>query len=246
MWGSDFLDRGIDVTKDLGTRMKEYEAVTQNYLIRRMPVIVRVDGKAFHTFTRGFLKPWDNRMEQAMEHTALSLCKIMQNCKLAYFQSDEISFLLTDYNTLITDAWFGNNVQKIVSISSAYASVLFTEVFRNTSTHRGNAVFDSRAFNLTKEEVNNYFVFRQQDAVRNSIQGLGQAHFSPKQLHGVSCNKIQEKLWAEKGINWNDIATRHKRGTCIVKTADGWAVDKEIPTFTQDKSYIEKHVFVGD
>lgn len=234
------------MSKDLGERMKQYEGITRNYLIRRMPVIIRVDGKAFHSFTRGFLKPWDNRMEQAMEFTALSLCKLIQNCKLAYFQSDEISFLLVDYTTFETDAWFDNNIQKIVSISAGYASVSFSEVFRNTSSHRGSAVFDARAFNLTKDEVNNYFVWRQKDAERNSIQGLGQSHFSPKQLHGVSCNGIQEKLMVEKGINWNDTPTHQKRGTCVIKTDAGWVVDREIPVFTKNKNYIEKHILVGD
>lgn len=234
------------MTKDISTRMKEYEAVSSNYLIRRTPVIIRIDGKAFHTLTRGLDKPCDYKMQVAMEDTALELCKAIQNCKFAFLQSDEISFLLTDYTTLLTDAWFDNNVQKMVSISAGYASVLFTKFFNYETCSSHTAIFDSRAFNLSKEEVNNYFVFRQQDSVRNSIQGLGQAHFSHKELHGLSCYKIQDKLMIEKGINWNDIKTYQKRGTCITKSLSGWSVDREIPIFSKNKDYIEKHVFIGD
>ena len=113
-----------------------------------------------------------------------------------------------------------------------------------------SAIFDSRVFAIPKDEVNNYFIWRQQDATRNSIQMLGQANFSHKELHKCSCNMIQEKLFTEKGINFNDIPTTQKRGACIVKeqylvgeaTRTRWIVDKEIPIFTSDRDYIGKFV----
>jgi tRNA(His) 5'-end guanylyltransferase len=113
-----------------------------------------------------------------------------------------------------------------------------------------SAIFDSRVFQVPKDEVNNYFVWRQQDCTRNAIQMLGQANFSHKELHGCSCNVIQEKLFSEKGLNFNDIETTKKRGACIVKETflvgeakrTRWIVDKEIPIFTQDRGYIEKFV----
>jgi tRNA(His) guanylyltransferase len=233
---------------DLGDRMKTYEAVPKTKLIRRMPVIIRVDGKAFHTVTRGLEKPFDvtfeNIMNDAAAHTAINL----QNCVFAYIQSDEVSFLLIDYKTLQTEPWFGNDLQKIVSISAATMSVFFNMEFQlqfdNVSV--ATDLFDSRAFNLTKEEVCNYFIWRQQDATRNSIQKLAQKYFSHKQLHKKSCNKLQDMLMLEKGVNWNNLPINLKRGRCITKTDRLWELDNDIPVFTQDRDYIEKFLETED
>ena len=100
--------------------------------------------------------------------------------------------------------------------------------------------YDSRAWVLPESEVNNYFLWRQQDATRNAIQMLGQAHFSHAQLQNKSCAKIQEMLWEEWGINFNDLEPYYKRGRCVVKRDDGWFVDRNIPIFSQDKNYIER------
>ena len=224
----------------LGDRMKEYEGVTRNYLMRRNPVIIRVDGKAFHTFTKGFNRPFDEVLIQTMWDTTVELCKNIQGAKIGYVQSDEISILITDYEKVETNAWFDNNLLKMCSISASIATMAFNKAFSghvmdfgynccedfgkrfksendeliyNTYLKKINsAIFDSRVFQLPKEEVCNYFIWRQQDATRNSIQMLGQANFSHKELHGCSCNVIQEKLFAEKGINFNDIDTTKKRG----------------------------------
>ena len=120
------------------------------------------------------------------------------------------------------------------------------------------AMFDSRVFTIPKEEVCNALIWRQQDATRNSIQSVGQANFSQKELHGKSCNNIQDMLMTQKGINWNDYATTLKRGSCCIKVDDGltkydevgnisdyiprskWVIDDEIPIFTQDRNYVEK------
>ena len=115
------------------------------------------------------------------------------------------------------------------------------------------AMFDSRVFALPKEEVVNYFIWRQQDATRNSIQMVGQTNFSHKQLHKKSCDDIQEMLFQEKGINWDDIPTSQKRGVCVIKEQyklnneqntfrTRWVVDPDIPIFTQDRNYIEKYL----
>lgn len=253
----------------LGDRMKGYENIPRNYLTRRLPVIIRLDGKAFHTFTKGFKKPFDNILMESMWETAKYLCENIQGCKVAYTQSDEISLLLTDYEKLDTCAWFDNNIQKIVSISASMATLAFNKVFSEIINHIDaeeisdfydiykrrmmTAMFDSRVFTLPKEEVNNYFVWRQQDATRNSIQMVGQANFSHKQLHKKSCDEIQEMLFQEKGINWNDLPTPNKRGICIIKEQyelnneektlrTRWTVDTNIPVFTQDRNYIEKYV----
>ena len=110
---------------NLGNRMKNYEHTSRTYLTRRLPVIIRLDGKAFHTFTKGLKKPFDEILIDAMWETAKYLCKSIQGCKIAYVQSDEISLLLTDYDTIESCAWFDNNIQKMVSISASMATLAF-------------------------------------------------------------------------------------------------------------------------
>lgn len=275
----------------LGDRMKNnYENISRYYLTRRAPVIIRIDGKAFHTFTRGFKKPFDDILVKTMQETMKYLCENIQGCVLGYTQSDEISLVLVDYAELTTDAWFGNNLQKMCSVSASMATMAFTKNFvKNVKECErmaliGNvvlfeddekyinvlkkaiekgAMFDSRVFTIPKEEVCNYMLWRQQDATRNSIQSVGQANFSQKELHGQSCNNIQDMLMTQKGINWNDYATTLKRGSCCIKVDDGltaydevgnicdytqrskWVIDNEIPIFSQDRNYIERLINVG-
>ena len=272
----------------LGDRMKEnYENRAKTYLVRRMPVIIRLDGKAFHTFTKGLKKPYDEIFHNTMNATMKYLCENIQGCKLGYTQSDEITLLLTDYDTLDTDAWFDNNVQKICSVSASMATMAFNqylalaykefeeniyeawnvsdEEMKYCDTLRKklhSAMFDSRCFNIPKEEVTNCFIWRQQDATRNAIQMLGQCNFPHKALQGKSCNDIRDMLMTQKGINFNDMPTEFKRGVCCIKeeyypkAAPGcedcpidatsvrtrWVLDKEIPIFTQDREYVEKYV----
>ena len=268
----------------IGDRMKNnYENITRYYLTRRMPVIIRVDGRSFHTFTKGFKKPFDDILVKTMQDTMKYLCENIQGCVLGYTQSDEISLVLTDYAELTTDAWFGNNLQKMCSISASMATLAFNKAFtRNISKQskrfyteyleekdasyietleiamNKGAMFDSRVFTIPKEEVCNALIWRQQDATRNSIQSVGQANFSQKELHGKSCNDIQDMLMLQKGINWNDYSTTIKRGSCCIKADDSlteydevgnicgyterskWVIDNEIPIFTQDRNYVEK------
>ena len=253
-------------TPGLGDRMKVYENVNRFYLTKRMPLIIRIDGRAFHTFCKGFKKPYDLIFAQSMQATAFNLCKNIEGCKLAYTQSDEISLLLTDYDELETQAWFDKNLQKIISISASMATLYFNKSFKDLSEEwcesyyeawnnseednryyntlrkaQFTATFDSRAFCLPKEEVANYFVWRQKDATRNSINSLAQANFSHKSLQGLNVNQVQDRLVSEKGINWNDQPTEFKRGTCCIKAEDGWKIDKEIPVFTEDRDYIERY-----
>ena len=235
---------------DLGDRMKGYENVSRNYLTRRMPFIIRVDGKSFHTFTRSLVKPWDNDLVQSMLYASIGLCEELAGVKLAYWQSDEVSFLVTDYDDINTQAWFDKNIQKIVSVSASIMTAHFNKLFQEKIKGFPLAFFDSRVFILPKEEVCNYFIWRQQDATRNSIQGLAQSNFSQKQLHGLKTNQLQDKLMLEKNINWNDCLTWQKRGACVVKEnfmfneteRSRWIVDWEIPIFTQDRNYIERYL----
>ena len=244
---------------NLGDRMKRYEHVTKNILVNRMPVIIRLDGVHFHTFTRGFVKPFDMVLVKTMQETMEYLCRNIQNCVLGYTQSDEITLVLCDYETLKTSPWFDNEVQKICSVASSMASMAFNKLFA-VNIEEGNvdyfqkqkykhalqtgAFFDARAFNVPVDDVTNCVLWRQNDATRNSIQSVGQANFSQKQLHCKSCNEIQDMLFTEKGINWNDLPTTLKRGSCCVKDNDGkWIIDNEIPIFRgEDRNYIENRI----
>ena len=229
--------------------MKNYEYVTRTYLTRKMPVIIRLqpDGKAFHSFTRGLKKPFDDIFVKSMQDTMKYLCENAQGCALGYCQSDEITLVLVDYQSREASAWFDNNIQKMVSVSASMATMAFNRFFVNnchqwyednidfdelilstdenikklfnayTKACNKGAMFDSRVFTMPKEEVANCLIWRQQDATRNSIQSVGQANFSHNQLHGKNCSDIQDMLMLEKGINWSDYSTHLKRGTCCIK-----------------------------
>lgn len=219
---------------DFSVRMKQFESVSQNHLMIRTPVIMRIDGKNFSMWTKGLQKPFDIKLNSAMAEVTRILCNEIQGAVFGYTQSDEISILIQDWRNLNTDRWFGNNVQKMVSISASIATAYFNSIFKHPS-NTSPALFDSRVFNIPKEEVANYFIWRQKDATRNSINSLAQSKFSQKQLHGKNISQVQDMLMNEYNINWNDVPTRFKRGTCVVNGA----IDFECPTFTQDRKYIE-------
>ena len=203
---------------DLGDRMKRSESVPSNRLMRRVPVILRADGKAFSTFSSSLEKPVDSRMQACMWAAAKYMCQEMQGAKLAYVQSDEISVVMTDYATHTSEAWFDYQVQKMVSVGAALATVAFNKAMQVYMPDCNKMpVFDARVYNVPLHEVANYFLWRQQDATRNSISSLAQANFSHTRLHGVDTGGMQEMLFTEKNINWNDCPTSQKRGVCIKK-----------------------------
>lgn len=224
--------------QSLGDRMKNYyENPFKIKLPMRMPVIIRLDGRAFHTYTRKCKKPFDSILIERMINTAKYLCENIQGAELAYTQSDEISILLHNYKRLNSGSWFDNEVQKIVSISAGMASSYF-------SMDAGKLLqFDSRVFVLPEQEVCNYFIWRQQDWERNSIQMLAQSLYSHKELHKKNNSQLQE-LCFKKGKNWNDLSIQIKRGTCIVKDEIDWSIDYNIPIFTKERDYIEKRLSV--
>jgi tRNA(His) guanylyltransferase len=239
----------------LGDRMKhQYEDRTRVLLPRRTYTIIRVDGKAFHTFTKRYDGPYDEMIVTGMNEAMLALCSEAQGTAFGYTQSDEISILLTDFATNTTDAWFDNNLQKIVSVSASIVTAAF-----NASLGTTTALFDCRVFTIPDAiEVENYFVWRQQDAVRNSIQSLAQAHFSHKELHGLNVNALQEKLFQEKKINWNDLPIEQKRGRTAIKddfiyvnilrgdkeseAYMNWSLDSKPPIFTAERMYLRSRI----
>lgn len=291
----------MPVHDDLGCRMKTfYEQIPKTKLMRRCPVAIRIDGKAFHTFTRGFQKPFDEVLIKSMQETMKYLCENIQGCVLGYTQSDEITLILVDYKKLTSSAFFDYEVQKICSIAASMATMAFNKAFAKNvedfeqyyaTEHEINgwygedtpeyemcqiyskavnkgAMFDARCFNIPKEEVTNLVYWRQLDASRNSIQMVGQANFSHKELQNKSCNDIQDMLMTQKGINWNDLPTYQKRGSCCVRNkivieSDGvtataqlrdtskseneWIIDTDIPNFKgEGREYIDRLVFIGE
>lgn len=228
----------------LGDRMKRYERVSKGFLTSKMPVIIRVDGKAFHTFTKHFEKPFSKDLMEAMDAAAYSLAQKMQGCVACYVQSDEATFLLTDWENHETQGWFNYNHQKIVSLSAAYMSVFFNNVIDVFAEEDGNprgmlpsAVFDSRAFNVPREDVVNCFLWRMKDWHRNSIQMYARSVFSHKGLHGKTLTDIHDMLH-ENGMNWaTDLTPREKNGTLWLRQNNvGFARCEEFlgdkPTYT--------------
>lgn len=219
----------------LGDRMKRnYEDISRIKLTRRTPVIVRLDGKAFHTLTRSYDKPFDHMFIDHMVRAAETLFKFIGgNLKLAYVQSDEVSLLLTDWDKLTTEAFFDYNIQKLVSTVASQLSVSFS-IFSGRP-----ALFDARAFNIPKEEVCNYFIWRQQDWMRNSVQMLGQKYMSHNHLNGMSQERVKEELLTRFGVSWLDMPDQLKYGTCIEPGETGPWVEDCIPIFSENRHYIE-------
>lgn len=291
----------MPVKNDLEIRMKTfYEQIPKTRLMRKCPVAIRLDVKAFRTFTRNFKKPFDEMLITTMQETMRYLCENIQGCVLGYTQSDAITLILVDYKKFTSQAWFNYEVQKITSISASMATLAFNDFFKKGITKENSAftdewldngdfnpkykdeelnklwithkrasekgaMFDARCFNIPKEEVTNLIYWRQLDASRNSIQMVGQANFSHKELQNKSCNQIQDMLM-DKGINWNDLPAHQKRGSCCVRnkiviSTDGttetvqlrdssesenaWIIDKEIPIFKgKGREYIDKLIYI--
>lgn len=224
----------------LGDRMKEYEVQSSSKLLRRVPVIVRIDGKAFHQFTKHLQKPYCIKLHSAMINTMKGVMGGMQGAKFGYTQSDEISILLMDTDQFETEAWFNNKLQKICSVSASLATAHFNASFTHPDTNKPFALFDARVFNIPEHDVVNYFIWRQQDAIRNSIQMLGQHYFSHKQLQGKSCNKIKQMLMEEleHPVSWDEnIESWAKQGSCYYD--DPHDIHKiDCPMFTSNRNVI--------
>ena len=249
-------------TSNIGNRMKGYEQVSKTRLMKRTPVALRLDGKAFHTFCKGFEKPFDQIMVNSMIETTKYLCQNIQGCVFGYTQSDEITLILIDYQTFETDAWFDYEVQKLCSISASMATMFFNKKFKEfvknayeygninendfLNIYSKDAMFDSRCFNISKEEVCNLIYWRQLDAIRNSILSIGQANFSQKELQNKSCNEIKEML-KPIGQNIDKYPTYLQRGSAFYKKDNYWIADLDMPILKGDnRKYVEKHIFLEE
>lgn len=221
----------------IGDRMKNnYELPYLLTLPARMPVIIRLDGKTFHSFTRGMDRPFDKTFSDWMREVTVRLVDQVQGCVFAYSQSDEISLLLHNYKRLESQSWLANELQKMVSVSAGIASAWMTNLAGRV------AVFDSRVFVIPEAEVCNYFIWRQQDASRNSVQMVARALYSHKQLFQKNTSELQEMIF-QKGENWNEYPTWCRRGFAVYRVEEGGPrVDLEVPIFTQERAFVEQHL----
>jgi len=255
--------------QNLGDRMKEnYENRFRYSLPSRTYTLIRIDGKAFHSYTKGLNRPFDDDLINDMDSTAAYLCKNIMVAKLAFVQSDEISILLTDFEEIGTQSWFDNNLQKMCSVSASMATSMFNRLRYNRYLENKKIVedkilidrryekepklaeFDSRVFQIPQKiEVENYFIFRQQDTVRNSISSVAQSLYSHKELNNKNCDQMQEMIF-QKGINWNNYESKYKRGRLIIKEnyekepniiRSRW-VSVEVPIFTQNRNFLSEKI----
>lgn len=267
----------------LGDRMKRYEAMTRYSLPRRTYTIVRVDGRAFHTFTRGLQRPYDTGFMSVMDTTAIRLCEEIAGAQFAYVQSDEISLLVTDFQSIDTQPWFDGGLQKWASVGASIATAAFNfEIAKlyfasaygqeaigdhpPLGKKKPLATFDFRAFPLPDfVEVENYFIWRQNDAVRNSLAMLAQYYATHKQLMGKK-RADQHDIIHAAGDNWakhpngfkNGRVVRYKTFDEVVRATRGipaaekvkalkertsnWFADSATPVFTQDRKYLRDMV----
>lgn len=223
---------------DLKDRMEGYDRVFQRELPARCPAILRIDGRAFHTLLRNADKPFDERFATVMNTVAYGLMGEISTARFAYTQSDEISFLLIDYNRFESQQWFGGNIQKMTSVSASLASAWFTS---NWCKDGGIGAFDSRVFTIPERDIKNYFIWRQRDWERNSIQMLARKYYSHKELLGKTTNEQQEMIF-QKGENWNDLPVMWKRGRVINRNT----INVEIPEFSKNDTYIESFMEIEE
>lgn len=242
----------------LGDRMKQYEEVTRGKLPPRTYTLMRVDGRAFHTFTTKFKRPFDDDFVNMMNQSAVALCSEVQGAKIGFVQSDEISVIMTDFDDINTTSWFDGIVQKICSNSASIVTETFNreyilwllknkiefsevgniyDIIQLIQNNKG-ARFDSRVFTIpSPTDVINYLIWRQQDATRNSISAAAQSVYSHTQLNGKSGSEKQEMMF-QKGINWNDYPDGLKRGRVIMRNDDGKWIIVDPPIFTQNWDWL--------
>ena len=290
------------ITKDsLGDRQKQYEISSETQLVPKMPIIIRIDGKAFHTYTRGMVKPFDEVLGTAMKKTMQALCKDVHTCIFGYTQSDEITLVLKLPDRIRSQAYMNRRAQKIVSLTASKATRYFNKFFIeevwnfvkyndklsldlaaaigkygvdservkeiqnkiNLDYDRlykvyykriGNAEFDSRAFNVPEWDCINNIIWRQQDAIRNSVEMVGHVHFSANQLHKVNVEGIKSMLKEQKGIDWEkDFTTYQKMGACCYKVAEErigkngkkvlrgrWKTDEDMPIIQENREWFRE------
>lgn len=255
----------------LGARQKDYEAAFDYQLIRRTPIAVRVDGRGFSRVTRKLKKPYEPLLLEAMAETMFYVISEMAGAVFGYQQSDEITFILRNDQSLDSEPWYGNRVQKLISISASLATKGLEKALAKQDTKLdlcGDTLFDARVFALpTVGEAVNNLIWRQQDCSRNAISGAAQALLGKKLgkktalklLHGKSTKDKIEMLLEECGVDFDQEfpqAFRNGVGaykvpivipskTGVDSTRKKWVLDWELPNFVHDKDFIYNIIFTG-
>jgi tRNA(His) 5'-end guanylyltransferase len=248
---------------DLGDRMKNYEKAYDVYMPSRLPVIVRIDGKGFSKFTKSIKakKPFDEFFSNTMSIALKAAAEKIEGCVFGYTQSDEMTFVIKNDQSLESTPWFGNRTQKITSVVSSLVTAHFNK--RMISWYEGNvplAYFDARTFVVPSwQEAINCLVWRQNDATKNSISSACYYDIAEKigkktarkKMHGLNQKQQQELLFQETGLNWNNYKTKFKRGIGVYRVSkeitlngetfirNSWQIDEELPIFAQDQEFLK-------
>lgn len=232
-------------------RMKGYKAAYDHVLTGRTPVIAHVDGIGFSQYTRKCEKPFDQKLGDVMIDVAVGIIERVQGAMVAYTQSDEITVLLHGYKTIASMPYRGNRVQKLVSEMAGPTSSHFTAL-----SHRiwdegklsgiREAAFAAAVFLVPENDVNNFFLSRQKDGIRNSVQMLTRSLYSHKQVDRKKVAEMKE-MCTSYGAPWEDLDLRWQRGACVYRDASGGIfIDRSVPLFNKDRSYIERHLALED
>lgn len=221
---------------------KEFEYPAEVYLDKNMPVIVRIDGRAFHTFTRGFKKPFDKIFRETMQETMLRLCESIENCVFGYEQSDEITLVLVKNDNELAEPWFNNRVKKIVSNAASMATLYFNKILAKKTSELADehfeawnvaadeekylhtleravemgAIFSVTCFSIPDDRVFDAIYARQLDAIKNSISSTGRTFFKQSELHKKSSKEVLEMLEA-RGVDWTQFPIENQRGASCYK-----------------------------
>jgi len=225
----------------ISDRIKRYELSSNGFLLLRGFIIIRVDGRAFHTFTRKFKKPFDNILIESMVSAGERCAKEMSGFRLGYHQSDEFTFAISDLESYESEMWFGGKIQKIASISASMFTAYFNECLEldlQENMGSGVAMFDSRCFNVPVEDVANVFIWRQRDWERNSIQMFSRNFFSHKELMNKKTTDMHEMLHGI-GENWANLEPKLKNGTFITK--DGKRINEKLDYESINKLLISEN-----
>lgn len=218
---------------DLGDRMKAYEETFRHVLPVRMPAIIRLDGKVFHSLTRKCERPFDTKLRDTIVYAAAAIMEEIP-ARMAYHQSDEVSLLLVDYNRFDSEQWFKGSVQKMVSVAASMMGVEF-------SSRWGRAgYFDARVFVVPERDIENYFIWRQRDAMRNAVSMAAQSVFSPKQLHGKHTNDMIGML-EDNGILFDSYPGWFRFGSVVTKKSCEAA-----PIFSGNREYLQQYLTVEE